>query len=243
MSGSKSSSPTAEPGVLDQPLGLTVHSLPLPQEAALADEQRTRSGRWKMLLVALVCAAPVVASYFTYFVVRPKGSTAYGTLIEPQRPIPDLAATTLDGRAVNLRGLKGQWLLVSVAGGACDALCERHLYLQRQLREGLGKDKERVDWVWLVSDTAPVRPELKPALREATVLRVDPAALARWLAPEPGHPLADHLYLVDPLGHWMMRFPPGTDLAAAKGMRKDLERLMRASAGWDQPGRTGPSGS
>jgi hypothetical protein len=239
MSGSNSSSPAAKHGALEQPLGLTVHSLPLPQEAALADEQRTRSGRWKMLLVALVCAAPVLASYFTYYVVRPEGRRSYGELIEPQRPIPSIAGTDLQGHRVSLPTLQGQWLLVSVAGGACDAECERHLYLQRQLREALGKDKERLDWVWLVPDEAPVRPALLPALGQATVLRVDGAQLAQWLAPEHGRALTDHLYVVDPMGHWMMRFPPTQDLAGAAKIRKDLERLLRASAGWDQPGRPG----
>jgi len=237
MSGSNSSSPAGKPGALDQPLALTVHSLPLPQEAALADGRRTRTGRMKMLLVALVCAAPVVASYLAYYVVRPEGRIGFGELIEPQRPIPSIKGTTLEGQAVVLPTLQGQWLLVSVAGGACDAACERHLYLQRQLREGLGKDKDRVDWVWFVTDAAPVRDSLKPALQQATVLRVDPAQLAQWLSPAAGRQLADHLYVVDPMGHWMMRFPPGTDNASAAKVRKDLERLLRASAGWDKPGR------
>jgi hypothetical protein len=239
MSGSNSSNPAAKHAVLDQPLGLTVHSLPLPQEAAAADAERTRSGRWKMLVVALICAAPVIASYFAYYVVRPQARRSHGELIEPQRAIPSLTGTTLDGRRVSLPALQGQWLLVSVASGACDAQCERHLYLQRQLREALGKDRDRIDWVWLVTDDAPVRDALKPALQQATVLRVDGAQLAQWLAPAPGGQLQDHLYVVDPMGHWMMRFPPGTDLASAARERKDLERLMRASAGWDQPGRQG----
>src|SRR4051812_16339219 len=102
MSGSNSSSPAAKPGILDQPLGLTVHSLPLPQEAAVADEQRTRHGRWKMLVIALVCAAPVLASYFTYYVVRPDSRRSYGELIDPQRPIPSITGTTLDGKTVSL---------------------------------------------------------------------------------------------------------------------------------------------
>ena len=237
MSGSNSSSPAAKPGALDQPLGLTVHSLPVPQEAALADEQRTRSGRWKMLLVMLVCAAPVVASYFTYYVVRPDARRSYGELIEPQRPIPSLTATDLSGQPVSLPTLQGQWLLVSVAGGACDAKCEEHLYLQRQLRQGLGKDRDRMDWVWLVPDNVPVREPLKTAVAQATVLRVDSAQLAQWLSPEPGHALSDHLYVVDPMGHWMMRFPAGVDAAAAAKVRRDLDRLMRGSAGWDKPGR------
>jgi hypothetical protein len=225
------------PGRHDEPLGLTVHSLPLPQEAAVADEERTKSGRWKMLAVLLVCAAPVIASYFTYYVVRPEGRRNYGELIEPQRALPPVTGTTLDGKPVPLPSLKGQWLLVSVAGGACDAVCEKYLYLQRQLRETLGKDKERVDWIWLVSDQVPVREQLRSALVGATVLRVDPSQLAGWLSPASGHALSEHLYLVDPLGHWMMRFPPGQDLDAAAKVKRDLERLLRASASWDEAGR------
>jgi hypothetical protein len=237
MSGSNSSSRVAKPGVLDQPLGLTVHSLPVPQAAE--QTQRTARGRLKMALVFFVCAAPVVASYLLYYVWRPAAHNNYGDLIEPQRPIPSIAATDLAGRPVRLPTLEGQWLLVSVAGGACDANCEKHLYLQRQLREGMGKDKDRIDWVWLVDDDAPVRDALKPALASATVLHVDRAQLAQWLAPAQGHALEDHLYLVDPMGHWMMRFPPTQDFTGATRIRKDLQRLLGASAGWDQPGRTG----
>src|SRR3954469_15500526 len=103
MSGSNSSSPAAaKPGAFDQPLGLTVHSLPLPQEAGAADGERTRRGRWKMLAVMLVCAAPVVASYFTYYVVRPEGRRNYGELIEPQRPLPPPLAQASDGLPVAL---------------------------------------------------------------------------------------------------------------------------------------------
>lgn len=221
----------------DQPLGLTVHSLPSPTEAAQLTARRTRSGRFKMLLVVLVCAAPVIASYFTYYVVRPEGRRVFGELIDPQRPVPDLLARDLDGQEVRLASLKGQWLLLSVAGGACDAVCEGNLYLQRQLRESLGKEKGRVDWVWLVNDEVPVRPALLPALVGATVLRVDAAPLAQWLAPAAGQALPAHLYIVDPMGNWMMRLPPTLDAAGAAKAKRDIERLLRASSSWDNAGR------
>jgi hypothetical protein len=241
MSGSSSSPRVAKPSLLDEPLGLTVYSLPVPQEAVATDSRRTKLGRLKMLLVLAVCAAPVIASYFTYYIIHPQSGHAFGELIEPQKPLPDITATTLDGRPVPLTSLRGQWLLVSVAGGACDAQCEHNLYLQRQLRESLGKEKERVDWVWLIDDARPVPEELRPALANATVLRVDASRLAQWLAPSAGQSLHDPLYVVDPMGHWMMRFPAPAgrelDLGAAKNMKRDLERLMRASASWDQPGR------
>jgi hypothetical protein len=227
--------------MLDEPLGLTVHALPGLQDVVGGDSRRTRLGRLKMLGVLAVCAAPVIASYFTYYVIRPEGRRNYGELVEPQRPLPAVAAAALDGAPVPLRSLRGQWLLISVAASACDAACEKNLYLQRQLREGLGKDKDRVDWVWLVSDDAPVRPSLLPALAQATVLRVDAKQLGQWLSPAPGRQLADHLYVVDPLGNWMMRFPAQDpaqlDTVAAKNIKRDLERLLRASASWDQPGR------
>ncbi len=221
----------------DQPLGLTVHSMPSPDAVAKQSGPRTRAGRWKMLLVFLICASPVVASYFTYYVVRPEGRRAFGHLVDPQRALPGVVGTTLEAQPVDLRSLKGQWLLVSVASGACDAACGQRLYLQRQLREGLGKEKDRMDWVWLVSDDAPVAEALKPALREATVLRVPQADLAAWLEPEPNHALSEHLYLVDPLGNWMMRFPANLDAQGASQAKRDLDRLLRASVSWDQAGR------
>jgi len=220
----------------DQPLGMTVHSMPSPQDIA-ANAAHTRMGRWKMLLVLLVCAAPVVASYVTYYLVRPQARQNFGTLIDPQASLPEMQALEMAGKPTSLRALKGQWLLISVASGSCDAQCQHHLYMQRQLREGLGKEKDRVDWVWLVTDDAAIAPSLLPALATATVLRVSLAELQTWLRPEQGAAIQDHLYVVDPLGNWMMRFPARMDVDKAPKVKRDMERLLRASAFWDTPGR------
>ena len=223
-------------GLADHVLDMTVHSLPSPGADPDAG-RRTMRGRWKMLLVMALCAAPVVASYFTYYVVRPQGQRSFGELIADQPGLPDVATTALDGSVTRLPALAGQWLLVGVSGGACGPACENHLYLQRQLRESLGKERDRLDWVWLVDDSAPVPAALQPALAQATVLRLPAAQIAAWLKPAPGRSLGDHLYLVDPLGHWMMRFPPNMDKADAARAKRDLDRLLRASASWDRAGR------
>ena len=198
---------------------------------------RNTSGRWKMIAVLLVCAAPVIASYFTYYVIRPEGRRNYGELIDPQRPLPSLTTTTLDGKPVELTSLKGQWLLMSVASAACDGACQQRLYFQRQLREALGKEKDRLDWVWLVNDAAAVDKRLLPALSTSTVLRAPAAGLAQWLPAEMDRGLEDHIYLVDPLGNLMMRFPANMDAAGAAKAKRDLDRLLRASASWDKEGR------
>ena len=215
---------------------MTVHSLPL----AVVDERtrRTWSGRLQMALILLVCAAPVIASYLAVYVLRPAaGEAAYGDLIQPSVGLPDVAGIDLQGGRVPLRSLKGQWLLVAVNPSSCDAACEQRLFLQRQLREMLGRERERLDKVWLVTDDAPLSPALQDAVTGGVpvqVLRVPRADVQTWLKPARGQQLDDHLYLVDPMGEWMMRLPATPDPAKAK---RDLDRLLRASASWDTPGR------
>lgn len=241
MSGSNSSGPDANvPGASPDPMALTVHSGPAP---LLPEGQSPRPrGRATALLVLLACAAPVLLSYFTYYVWRPSARNNYAELIQPTRSMPaDLDLHDLKGRAVKPSELKGQWLLVAVGEAACDARCESHLYEQRQLREMTGRERGRIDRVWLVTDDAPLREPIAKAMAEgdapATVLRVSREAVSRWLAPEAGHVLDEHLYLVDPMGEWMMRAPAQLE---PKRFFKDIDRLLRASAFWDRPGREQP---
>jgi hypothetical protein len=209
----------------------------MPAPELQSDARRTRSGRIRMLLVLLVCAAPVVASYFSYFVLRPQARSNYGTLILPTRSLPALPLRTLDGKPVEAASLRGQWLLLALGPADCQADCQKNLYMQRQLREMLGRERDRIDKLWLVTDGAEVPAALRKALDadpSVQVLRVPRDALAAWLQPEAGHALEDHLYLIDPMGEWMMRVPAGPDPARVK---RDLDRLLRASSSWDLPGR------
>ena len=234
MPGSKSS--VQDAGSVPEALSFTVHNVATPELDG--DPVRRRSGRLKMLVVLLICAAPVIASYLTYFVIRPEARSNYGTLIAPGRMLPELPLRRLDGSEVASTTLKGQWLLLVVGPSACDTACERRLHAQRQLREMLGRERERVDKVWLVTDEGPLAPALRAALEAgpapAAVLRMPAAAVAGWLQPEAGRRIEDHLYLVDPMGDWMMRMPADFEPSRVK---RDLERLLRAAAGWDKPGR------
>ena len=237
MSGSNSSNP-ADSAATAEPLQLSVHSMPRLDMAAAAAPRRAGSGRGKLLLILLACAAPVIASYFTYYVVRPEGRSNYATLIEPARAAPAaLPLMDMQGRGVDASTLRGQWLLVVAAPGACDTDCEKRLFAQRQLREMTGRERERIDKLWLVTDNAPIKPELLSALAATPatrVLRVPASDLATWLAAAPGESLESHLYLVDPMGRWMMRAPKQLDPAKFK---RDIDRVLRTSSSWDTAGR------
>ena len=219
------------------PMELTVHSLPDP---ASAQQQQRRKGRMAMLMVVAICAAPVLASYFSFYVLKLSGK-ANGDLIVPTVDIPPaLSLTDLSGKAVKAESLKGQWLLTVVQDGACDAACEKILFAQRQLREMFGKDRDKIDKLWLIPDDTPLRPELQQAMTTGvpvTVLRVPKDQLEAWLKPAAGHQLRQHYFVVDPMGRWMLRSQPINDPQDVQDIKQDMDKLLKANAGWDRPGR------
>jgi hypothetical protein len=186
-------------------------------------------GRWTLLLIALVCAAPVIVSYLTYYVIKPKGgTTSYGTLVEPQRPIPDsLVVTGEDGKPMKLASLRGRWLLISVDSSACDKACVTKLYFMRQIRVTQAGERERLVNVWLRTDSGSVPDVIRHAYGDTDMLIADPAAVAAWLPTENGTKVTDHIYMVDPNGNLMMRFPKDPNPSKIKG---DVTKLLKWSS-------------
>jgi hypothetical protein len=188
-----------------------------------------RRGRWTLLLIALICAAPVIGSYFTYYVIKPKGgTTSYGALIDPQRPIPEsMVVTGDDGKPMKLASLRGRWLLVSVDSSACDKACATKLYFMRQVRATQGPERDRVVEVWLRTDAANVPDVIQKAYPDTKKLVADPTALTAWLPVDAGTTLTDHIFVVDPNGNLMMRFPKDPNPSKIK---TDITKLLKWSS-------------
>ncbi len=174
-------------------------------------------------LIVALAVAPVAASYVAYYFWPPQRTANYGELLEP-RPLPDAPLALADGAPFRLSRLRGKWVLVSVDSGSCDVRCERKLLYLRQLRLTQGKDRERVERVWLISDDVAPRAEAIAPYAGTWPVRAAGAELLK-LFPAQGA-ASDHIYLIDPLGNLMMRFPRDPD---PKRMVKDLARLLKAS--------------
>ena len=197
-------------------------------EQTLTAGQARNHGRWKLLLVLLVCAAPLIASYLTYYIIKPTARNNYGDLIDPRGyPIPALSSTTLDGRPEGLEQYKGKWVLLKVGGGACAQACQKQLFMIRQLRLMQGKSMDRVERVWLITDRVPVDTMLIRQYDGMHMLRADGDAVRKWLPVNPGSTAESHIYVIDPLGNLMMRFP--LDPEPGK-VHKDIAKLLKASA-------------
>lgn len=182
---------------------------------------------WTLFLVIAVCAAPMILSYFTYYVIKPQGRTNYGELIDPRAyPIPDLGITTLDGQPASLNDYAGKWIMLQADAAACPQRCTDKLLWQRQVRLTQGKDMDRIERVWLVTDDQPLATVLMKEYDGTHILRVDAKKLAAWLPVEQGTGAADHIYMIDPLGNLMMRFPKDPD---PNKIKKDITKLLKAS--------------
>jgi hypothetical protein len=179
-----------------------------------------RASRRTLWLLIAACVIPVLASYGLYYVWRPTAFKNYGDLI----PVTPLLEAGGPGAASPLAALKGKWVLVSIDGGACDAKCEDKLIALRQLRLAQGKEMDRLERAWLVDDaTAPTR-RLLDAIDGTQVVAPAAAELVRQFPADAS--ARDHLYVIDPLGNLMMRFPKNAD---PNRVKKDLAHLLRVS--------------
>jgi hypothetical protein len=195
-------------------------------------------GRWKLLLVLAVCAAPLIFSYIAYYVIKPSSRNNFGALIDPRtHPIPALQATTLDAKPASLDAFKGKWIMLKVGPSTCAKECMDQMFAIQQLRSMQGKEMERIERVWLITDSAPLETMLIRQLEDVHMLRAPADVVAKWLPVEQGASAADSIYLIDPLGNLMMRFPPVPAGAAEADkvkhyarIKKDIAKLLKASA-------------
>lgn len=176
-----------------------------------------------MLAIAALCLAPFVAALIVYFYWQPQGGMNYGEFI-PVRTLSDPPLRHLDQRGFRLSALRGKWILLQLDQADCPDSCRAKLYNMRQVRLAQGREMERVERVWLILDEAPLQTQL---IREYDGTRMLRAAGSPILAEfPPAGKACDHIYLIDPLGNLMLRFPKDADPGR---MRKDLSRLLRAS--------------
>jgi cytochrome oxidase Cu insertion factor (SCO1/SenC/PrrC family) len=178
--------------------------------------------RSKFLFLIGVFMVPVVAAYLAYFGWRPAGHTNYGDLLKVT-PLQQTAGRALDSSPFDLEALRGKWMMVHVGAAGCDAACAQQLYLMRQIRIAQGKEQSRIERLWVLTGAGTPAAALLQAHPGLHVWRPSDAAFA---AQFPAAHAAGHIYLVDPLGNLMLRFPAQPD---AKRMMKDLKLLLKAS--------------
>ena len=166
-----------------------------------------------LLFLAAVCALPLILSYATYYLWKPERRMNYGELMD-MRPVPP-PVTWLNGTKAPPQG---KWILFLVGTGECGELCERHLYAMRQTRQSMGVKKEKLEVLWLVADPKDVSAEVLARYPELKVAKI-PDVYASTLP----QPAAGRIFVVDPYGRLVLRYPEQLEPAR---MIRDLARLL-----------------
>jgi cytochrome oxidase Cu insertion factor (SCO1/SenC/PrrC family) len=197
--------------------------------SVIEPQLRRRNFRTVFALAALFML-PLLLSFWLYYGWhwRPEGMTNHGELIQPLRPLPQVALRDAAG-VTQSHIFQGHWTLVYVGNGACDADCRTTLIFMRQTRLSLNNEMTRVQRVFLTTAECCDRAYLAAEHPGLRALDASPAGaqplLAQFSAAGPSGRTRE-LYIVDPLGNLMMRYdarlPP-------QGLLEDLKRLLQLS--------------
>lgn len=210
--------------------------IPASQMDSSAINAQTRRGRLQMLFLLLACAAPVIASYFAYYVLKPEGGkTNFGTLVQP---VQDVNPAWFD------IPFNGKWtLLVARPAGECtikNESCLEALFLMRQLRVAVGRESSRVQLVWVNTDGKAVDPEVLLAYDQKTAgfqilsLPADPKLKSEFDAWLNRDGAGQKIQLIDPSPAKMMVFPVTNSPKEFGSIKKDLEKLLRLNRKGEQ---------
>lgn len=224
-------------------------------------QTQKRRNLWPLWGVLAVTIAPVIASYITYYGIKPDGRVNYGDFVEPQvtvtsvavspliTPTSESAFVVLQSESKTRRDLttlgawSGRWLMIRMGPASCNEACKQELWLMRQVRLTTGRERERVERLWIVTDNGAPDPAILKEHEGLWVVRLGKQApvpsgagstpeslIANWLSVAEQavgrNAGASNIWVVDPLGNLMMRFPDNPD---PNGMKKDMNRLLKAS--------------
>lgn len=180
-------------------------------------------GRLQFLGLLVAFLVPVVTVVLMYqFNWMPSGSS-YGTLVRPPRDLNIPVLENYGQKLVSASDWHDKWHLVQVSANGCDQACLDNLRDMRQIHASLAKEIGRLERVWLVNASI-----TENQLKEARAKYPDMLILLQSdvLAKQFIDTGVGRMYLVDPLGKLMMRYPHEVE---AKAIRKDLLRLLQYS--------------
>jgi len=152
---------------------------------------------------------------------RPQ-SKNYGDLI-PIVKVSGKGTNIADNTILRMKDLHGKWILVTVDSGDCNEACKNKLYYMRQVRTVQGKEKHRIERLWLINNSVKPSAELMKEYEGTYFVNADSEILDFI---ETKEEQTKHIYLIDPIGNLMMRFPENVD---GTKMGHDIKRLLHVS--------------
>ena len=184
---------------------------------AMPEAPRKGRGRLQLLLILAIAIGPMFlasAMYQWRFWV-PETRSYHGVLIG-------------DGRTLSDLGVQGEveplWQILVTVPGACETDCQQLVYLARQIQIGLNRETARASHGLALAEPLPADYDatLKREYPQLGRYQLDLQAYDKAAEAVPGA----QLWLVDPHGNLVLRYPAGSK---GKAILDDLRYLLKIS--------------
>jgi|TARA_B100001059_G_scaffold51628_1_gene45221 cytochrome oxidase Cu insertion factor (SCO1/SenC/PrrC family) len=172
-----------------------------------------------LLLIIFSFAGPLVLASLMYKysdIVPIPSPKSHGNLIEPVITInsnEDFYETLMNEK---------KWVFMYVyEDETCDLVCEATLYMMQQVRESVGRERQRISNVAIVKKSF-LNNENKKVINKYNkikLLKIIDNSFFNKLK-------KNHLYLVDPLGNIFMYYQKDFN---PKGLKKDIKKILKVS--------------
>ncbi|MDH5473814.1 MAG: SCO family protein [Gammaproteobacteria bacterium] len=195
-------------------------------------ENNPKKSRATLWIMIILFGLPYIAAFYFYFYADELelGQTNYGHLISPVRQISDISLKRIDNSNFTFSEMKGTWILVSIGNSSCQKSCLDNLYKMRQIRKAVGEDRTRIQRVFLLTESSNIESfnRLLPDYTGMEVMIPGNENYNQLISSFSlsGEPTEDGIYIIDPMGNYMMAYPKDAD---AEKILKDIRRLLKVS--------------
>ncbi len=200
----------------------------MPNDKQSLELAQQRKGRIVLILMLTFFVVPLLVVMLMYKFNWMPHSESVGELVRPARLLShEHALQESNGQALPSDFWQTRWSIVTIADD-CQAACLAKLHDMRQLHVSLYKDMPRAQRVLITrtQDIAAIKRDYPDLIVLNQPLEQIAAFTAQFQLSDENVASSQRLYLVDPLGHFMMSYDPALPLAT---VRKDVTRLLRFS--------------
>ncbi len=187
--------------------------------------KNNNSSNLTLWLILGICVLPFLLATGLFLFWNPTRTVNYGNLLDPQ-PIENLFNKDSEAIEELLSQTRGKWSLLTFDSGECSASCQKKLYWMRQVRLTQGREMDRVERVWFINDS--ISPEAKLLNQFPQIIMINLYDEELFFQSSTNAEIEDHIFVMDPLGNLMMRYPAKLDPGKLK---KDLKKLLKVSKG------------
>lgn len=205
------------------------------------DENRKKN-RLTLIALFVLFVSPVAIAYFSYFNGWFSGTTKnHGQLLNETEifDIEDYEFIRPNNKKITGKEFETlYWWLMPIDPAFCDNDCLKiNLHLLKQTYIGLGKERKRLNPLLVLPKPADIDLESFPIafsqFSQGSVSVLSSRINNSDVSVKPRDLPANFIYLVDPLGNIMMRYPLVKDEKNAaeksQGLRRDILRLFKYS--------------